>query len=309
MLIQKEEKGASRLGRGCSHGGVGLAIGPFAKAPRAVSPGIGKRSTLQLGPTMVTILAEGASHGEEAQGLHVPCCSPLPEAKDGVEPSFQDLQFDTFPLCYPAKPATSCAKVKRFEPTTSQTADRSTTDLLRNNGLKFKLRKPTLVLWTPTYDRTKKGSSLFFTYTERKGYDNKPLLGRRASTTRGGVTVAGGCMRSGVPRGGSGGERGGGGQWRLGWRLAARRELMAARVKVSGATEARDGWLRQFGETVVCSEVGSWRGYQCGSGGCAGSSEGLREGGRGKWRLHWRGCDGWPGAVVAGVVRRGVATV
>ncbi|KAK7296959.1 hypothetical protein VNO77_46275 [Canavalia gladiata] len=44
----------------------------------------------------------------------VPCCSPLPEAKDGVEPSFQDLQSDTFPLCYPAKPATSCAKVKRL---------------------------------------------------------------------------------------------------------------------------------------------------------------------------------------------------
>ncbi|KAH1188341.1 hypothetical protein GmHk_U059641 (mitochondrion) [Glycine max] len=51
-------------------------------------------------------------------GLEVPgcfpCCSPLPEAKDGVEPSFQDLQSDTFPLCYPAKPATSCAKVKRL---------------------------------------------------------------------------------------------------------------------------------------------------------------------------------------------------
>jgi hypothetical protein len=46
--------------------------------------------------------------------MKVPCCSPLPEAKDGVEPSFQDLQSDTFPLCYPAKPATSCAKVKRF---------------------------------------------------------------------------------------------------------------------------------------------------------------------------------------------------
>ncbi|XLU64437.1 hypothetical protein S245_023646, partial [Arachis hypogaea] len=71
-----------------------------------------------------------------------------------------------------------------FEPTTSQlTADRSTTELLRNKGLK--LRKPTLVLWTPTYDRTKKGSSLFFTYTGRKGYDSKPLLGRRASGTRG----------------------------------------------------------------------------------------------------------------------------
>lgn len=42
------------------------------------------------------------------------CCSPLPEAKDGVEPSFQDLQSDTFPLCYLAKPATSCAKVKRL---------------------------------------------------------------------------------------------------------------------------------------------------------------------------------------------------
>ncbi|KAH7511596.1 hypothetical protein FEM48_ZijujMtG0001500 (mitochondrion) [Ziziphus jujuba var. spinosa] len=41
-------------------------------------------------------------------------CSPLPEAKDGVEPSFQDLQSDTFPLCYLAKPATSCAKVKRL---------------------------------------------------------------------------------------------------------------------------------------------------------------------------------------------------
>ncbi|WVY89778.1 hypothetical protein V8G54_035292 [Vigna mungo] len=46
--------------------------------------------------------------------IQVPCCSPLPEAKDGVEPSFQDLQSDTFPLCYPAKPATSCAKVKRL---------------------------------------------------------------------------------------------------------------------------------------------------------------------------------------------------
>lgn len=32
--------------------------------------------------------------------IKVPCCSPLPEAKDGVEPSFQDLQSDTFPLCY-----------------------------------------------------------------------------------------------------------------------------------------------------------------------------------------------------------------
>ncbi|KAK7322008.1 hypothetical protein VNO80_35192 [Phaseolus coccineus] len=46
--------------------------------------------------------------------MEVPCCSPLPKAKDGVEPSFQDLQSDTFPLCYPAKPATSCAKVKRL---------------------------------------------------------------------------------------------------------------------------------------------------------------------------------------------------
>ena len=46
--------------------------------------------------------------------IKVPCCSPLPEAKDGVEPSFQDLQSDTFPLCYPAKPTTSCAKVKRL---------------------------------------------------------------------------------------------------------------------------------------------------------------------------------------------------
>lgn len=46
--------------------------------------------------------------------IKVPCCSPLPEAKDGVEPSFQDLQSDTFPLCYLAKPATSCAKVKRL---------------------------------------------------------------------------------------------------------------------------------------------------------------------------------------------------
>lgn len=42
------------------------------------------------------------------------CCLPLPEAKDGVEPSFQDLQSNTFPLCYLAKPATSCAKVKRL---------------------------------------------------------------------------------------------------------------------------------------------------------------------------------------------------
>ena len=46
--------------------------------------------------------------------IQIPCCSPLPEAKDGVEPSFQDLQSDTFPLCYLAKPATSCAKVKRL---------------------------------------------------------------------------------------------------------------------------------------------------------------------------------------------------
>lgn len=46
--------------------------------------------------------------------IQVPCCSPLLEAKDGVEPSFQDLQSDTFPLCYLAKPATSCAKVKRL---------------------------------------------------------------------------------------------------------------------------------------------------------------------------------------------------
>ncbi|CAL0314974.1 unnamed protein product [Lupinus luteus] len=38
--------------------------------------------------------------------MSVPCCSPLPEAKDGVEPSFQDLQSDTFPLCYPAKQIT-----------------------------------------------------------------------------------------------------------------------------------------------------------------------------------------------------------
>ncbi len=37
--------------------------------------------------------------------IKVPCCSPLPEAKDGVEPSFQDLQSNTFPLCYLAKPA------------------------------------------------------------------------------------------------------------------------------------------------------------------------------------------------------------
>ena len=75
-----------------------------------------------------------------------------------------------------------------FEPTTSQlTADRSTTELLRNNGLK--LRKPTLVLWTPTYDRTKKCSSLFFTYTGRKGYDSKPLLGRRASIQDKGAAV------------------------------------------------------------------------------------------------------------------------
>lgn len=46
--------------------------------------------------------------------IQVPRCSPLLEAKDGVEPSFQDLQSDTFPLCYLAKPATSCAKVKRL---------------------------------------------------------------------------------------------------------------------------------------------------------------------------------------------------
>ena len=39
--------------------------------------------------------------------IQVPCCLPLPEAKDGVEPSFQDLQSDTFPLCYLAKPATA----------------------------------------------------------------------------------------------------------------------------------------------------------------------------------------------------------
>lgn len=39
--------------------------------------------------------------------IKVPCSSPLPEAKDGVEPSFQDLQSNTFPLCYLAKPATA----------------------------------------------------------------------------------------------------------------------------------------------------------------------------------------------------------
>ena len=39
--------------------------------------------------------------------IQVPRCSPLLEAKDGVEPSFQDLQSDTFPLCYLAKPATA----------------------------------------------------------------------------------------------------------------------------------------------------------------------------------------------------------
>ena len=44
----------------------------------------------------------------------VPCSSLLPEARDGVEPSFQDLQSDTFPLCYLAKPPSSCAKVKRL---------------------------------------------------------------------------------------------------------------------------------------------------------------------------------------------------
>ncbi|KEH42952.1 hypothetical protein MTR_1g078350 [Medicago truncatula] len=61
-----------------------------------------------------------------------------------------------------------------FESTTNRlTADRSTTELLSNNGLK--LRKPTLVLWTPTYGRAKKGLSLFSTYTRRKGYDSKPL--------------------------------------------------------------------------------------------------------------------------------------
>ncbi|GMN33481.1 hypothetical protein TIFTF001_004183 [Ficus carica] len=38
----------------------------------------------------------------------------LTSDRDGVEPSFQDLQSDTFPLCYLAKPATSCAKVKRL---------------------------------------------------------------------------------------------------------------------------------------------------------------------------------------------------
>ena len=46
--------------------------------------------------------------------IKVPCCSPSPEAKDGVKPSFQDLQSDTFPLCYLAKAPTSCAKVKRL---------------------------------------------------------------------------------------------------------------------------------------------------------------------------------------------------
>lgn len=46
--------------------------------------------------------------------IQVPCCSTLPDAKDGVEPSFQDLQSDTFPLCYLAKPATSLPKSNGF---------------------------------------------------------------------------------------------------------------------------------------------------------------------------------------------------
>ncbi|KAI5677309.1 hypothetical protein M9H77_08259 [Catharanthus roseus] len=46
--------------------------------------------------------------------IEVLCYSPLLKAKDGVELSFQDLQSNTFPLCYLAKPATSCAKVKRW---------------------------------------------------------------------------------------------------------------------------------------------------------------------------------------------------
>ena len=46
--------------------------------------------------------------------IKVPCCLPFPEAKDGVKPSFQDLQSNTFPLCYLAKAPTSCAKVKRL---------------------------------------------------------------------------------------------------------------------------------------------------------------------------------------------------
>lgn len=48
--------------------------------------------------------------------MRVPCCSPLLEAKDGVEPSFQDLQSDTFPLCYLAKPASPCAKAYEKAP-------------------------------------------------------------------------------------------------------------------------------------------------------------------------------------------------
>ena len=67
-----------------------------------------------------------------------------------------------------------------FEPTTSQlTADRSTTELLRNNGLKEAHSRSLDQLLT------EQNESLFFTYTGRKGYDSKPLPGRRASRTRG----------------------------------------------------------------------------------------------------------------------------
>ena len=52
-----------------------------------------------------------------------------------------------------------------FEPTTSQlTADRSTTELLRNNGLKEADSRSL----EPTYDRTKMGSSLFFFHIHRE---------------------------------------------------------------------------------------------------------------------------------------------
>ena len=48
----------------------------------------------------------------EWPSFKVPRCLPFPEAKDGIKPSLQDLQSNTFPLCYLAKAPTSCAKVK-----------------------------------------------------------------------------------------------------------------------------------------------------------------------------------------------------
>lgn len=70
-----------------------------------------------------------------------------------------------------------------FEPTTSQlTADRSTTELLRNNGLK---EADSRSLDQPMAEK-KMGSSLFFTYTGRKGYDSKLLPGREPPGQGGG---------------------------------------------------------------------------------------------------------------------------